>query len=276
MFLQKIIDVKKSEISGQKSLLPLAEMRRRLADLSAPLDFEKALRSRALSIVAEVKRSSPSKGRIREDFDPLAIARTYAENGAAAVSVVTERQFFEGQPSFVTGIRKTVRIPLLRKDFIIDSWQVFESRLLGADAVLLIARILEPLRLSDFIFLSRELGLSPLVEVHDEADLEKAVSSGATIIGINNRDLSTFSTDLGVSLRLAPLVPPGSLMISESGIRSRRDMEELASAGIRTFLIGETLMRERDIAGKMGELLGKGAYGGFQTRLDINMIKEGE
>ncbi len=258
MFLEKILESKREEVAGQKGLLPLSELKQRLGEVPPPLDFKGALRSRDCALIAEVKRSSPSKGRIREDFDPVAIARLYAENGAAAVSVVTESRFFEGRPSFLTQIRKSVQVPLLRKDFMIDSYQIYEGRLLGADAVLLIARILEASRLSEFVGLSSELGLSSLVEIHDEADLEKAVSAGAEIIGINNRDLSTFATDLGVSLRLAPLVPSGALVISESGIRSRRDMERLMAAGIRGFLVGETLMRERDVAGKMRELLARG------------------
>ena len=258
MFLEKILASKKEEVAGQKGLLPLSDLKRRLAEVPAPLDFKGALRFRDCALIAEVKRSSPSKGRIREDFDPVAIARVYAENGAAAVSVVTESRFFEGRPSFLPAIRKSVRVPLLRKDFIIDSYQIYEGRLLGADAVLLVARILEAPRLREFIGLSSELGLSSLVEIHDEADLEKAVSAGANLIGINNRDLSTFATDLGVSLRLAPRVPSGALVISESGIRSRGDIDRLMSAGIRGFLVGETLMRERDVAGKMKELLARG------------------
>jgi indole-3-glycerol phosphate synthase len=255
MFLEKILESKREEVAGQKGLLPLSDLKQRLAEAPAPLDFEGALRSRACALIAEVKRSSPSKGRIREDFDPVAIARLYAENGAAAVSVVTESQYFEGRPSFLAAIRNFVQIPLLRKDFIIDSYQIYEARFLGADAVLLIARILEAPRLREFVGLSAELGLSSLVEIHDEADLEKAIFAGSNVIGINNRDLSTFTTDLGVSLRLAPLVPSGALVISESGIRSRRDMERLMAAGIRGFLVGETLMREKDVAGKMRELL---------------------
>jgi indole-3-glycerol phosphate synthase len=258
MFLEKILEGKREEVAGQRGLLPLSDLKRRLAEVPAPLDFRGALRSQACALIAEVKRSSPSKGRIREDFDPVAIARIYAENGAAAVSVVTENRFFEGHPSFLARIRNSVGLPLLRKDFIIDSYQIYEGRLLGADAVLLIARILEAPRLREFVGLSSELGLSSLVEIHDEADLEKAVSAGADVIGINNRDLSTFATDLGVSLRLAPLVPSGALLISESGIRSRGDIERLLAAGIRGFLVGETLMREKDLAGKMRELLGQG------------------
>jgi indole-3-glycerol phosphate synthase len=257
-FLERILEVKREEVAGQKGLIPLSDLKRLLAGVPAPLDFKGALRSRSCALIAEVKRSSPSKGRIREDFDPVAIARLYAENGAAAVSVVTESRFFEGRASFLPAIRKSVAVPLLRKDFIIDPYQIYEARLLGADAVLLIARILEVPLLREFIGLSSDLGLSSLVEIHDEADLAKAVSAGAEVIGINNRDLSTFATDLGVSLRLAPLVPSAALVISESGIRSRGDIDRLRAAGIRGVLVGESLMREKDVARKLKELLGQG------------------
>ena len=255
MFLQKILETKREEIQGRKVLLPLSELKRRLAESPPPLDFDGAIRSRDRALVAEVKRSSPSRGRIREDFDPVAIARIYAEGGAAAVSVLTESRFFEGRDSFLRDIRQNIGLPLLRKDFIIDPYQIYETRFLGGDALLLITRALDDGRLKEFIRLSSELGLASLVEIHDEADLEKALSSGAGIIGINNRDLSTFATDLEVSLRLAPLVPQGRTVISESGIRSRSDIQRLESAGIHAFLVGETLMREKDIGRKMKELL---------------------
>ena len=255
MFLQKILETKREEIQERKVLLPLSELKRRLAESPPPLDFDGAIRSRDRALVAEVKRSSPSRGRIREDFDPVAIARIYAEGGAAAVSVLTESRFFEGRDSFLRDIRQNIGLPLLRKDFIIDPYQIYETRFLGGDALLLITRALDDGRLKEFIRLSSELGLASLVEIHDEADLEKALSSGAGIIGINNRDLSTFATDLEVSLRLAPLVPQGRTVISESGIRSRSDIQRLESAGIHAFLVGETLMREKDIGRKMKELL---------------------
>ena len=258
MFLQKILEAKREEIKERKAVLPLSELKQRLAGCPPPLDFEAAIRSRDRALVAEVKRSSPSRGRIREDFDPVAIARIYEEGGAAAVSVLTESRFFEGRDSFLQDIRKNVGLPLLRKDFIIDPYQICETRFLGGDALLLIARVLEAGRLEEFIRLSSELGLAALVEIHDEADLEKALPSGARIIGINNRDLFTFATDLGVSLRLAPLVPRGMTVISESGIQSRKDIERLESAGIYGFLVGETLMREKDIGRKMKELLHPG------------------
>jgi indole-3-glycerol phosphate synthase len=257
MFLQKILEHKKHEMVERKALLPLSELKRRLEEKPAPLDFERAIRGRNEALIAEVKRSSPSRGRIREDFDPVAIARIYEESGAAAISVLTEQRFFEGHDSFLRQVRQSVSLPLLRKDFIIDSYQIYETRFLGGDAILFIARALDSALLGEFLRLSSELGLSSLVEIHDEADLEKAVSAGARMIGINNRDLSTFSTDLGTSIRLAPLLPKEVAVISESGIRSRRDIERLKAAGVHGFLVGETLMTAGDITGKIKELLGE-------------------
>ena len=258
MFLEKILEHKKREIAERKVHFPLSELKRRLKEAPAPLDFEGAVRSRPEALIAEVKRSSPSRGRIREDFDPVAIARLYEEGGAAAISVLTEQRFFEGHDSFLLQVRKNVSIPLLRKDFIVDPYQIYETRLLEGDAILFIARALDRGLLGEFLGLSSELGLSSLVEIHDEDDLDKAVSAGARMIGINNRDLSTFSTDLETSIRLAPLLPKEVTVISESGIRCRRDMERLRAAGVHGVLVGETLMTARDMAGKIKELLGRG------------------
>jgi len=258
MILQKIIEDKKEEIARQKEILPLGELRQMLADRPPTLDFAGALRGRASAVIAEVKRSSPSKGRIREDFDPVAVADIYEQNGASAISILTERKFFEGRAAYVPRIRKAVNLPLLRKDFIVDPYQIAETRILGADALLLIARILEAGKLLEFIGLASELGLAALVEVHDEADLDKAISAGARIVGINNRDLETFRTDIEVSIRLARRIPKGITVVSESGIRRRKDVERLMEAGIHAFLVGESLMREKDIGKKLRELLGQG------------------
>ncbi len=257
MILQKIVENKREELEQQKQILPLSELRQMLADMPPTLDFERSIRGRTCAVIAEIKRSSPSKGRIREDFDPVRIARTYELYGASALSILTERRFFEGHNAYVPQIRRAVRLPMLRKDFIVDPYQISETRILGADALLLIARLLEAGQLCDFIGLSSELGLAPLVEVHDEADLEKAITSGAQIVGINNRDLATFRTDLGVSLRLAPLVPMSITRVSESGIGCRDDVAELVSAGFHAILVGESLMREKDIGKKLRELLGQ-------------------
>jgi len=258
VILTRIVENKKEEVARQRRILPPEELRRMLADRPPTRDFAGALQGSGCAVIAEVKRSSPSKGLIREDFDPVGIAGLYAKNGASAVSVLTERKFFEGSPAYVPQIRKAVNLPLLRKDFIIDAYQVSETRVLGADALLLIAGILEKEVLQDFIGLSSELGLGALVEVHDEADLEKAIASGARLVGINNRDLKTFRTDLEVSIRLARRIPKGITVVSESGIDSRGDVERLMEAGIHAFLVGESLMREQDIGKKLRELLGQG------------------
>jgi indole-3-glycerol phosphate synthase len=257
MILQKIVDNKREEVARQKEILPLGELRQMLADRLPTRDFEGAIRNRDCAVIAEVKRSSPSKGRIREDFDPVGIAGIYEDNGASAISILTERKFFEGNAAYVPQISRVVGLPLLRKDFIIDPYQINEARVLGADALLLIARLLEAGELRDFIGLSSELGLAALVEVHDEADVEKAVSSGAKIVGVNNRDLATFRTDLAVSIGLARMVPKGVTVVSESGIDSRGDIEMLMEAGIHAFLVGESLMRAKDMGKKLRELLGK-------------------
>jgi indole-3-glycerol phosphate synthase len=255
--LEKIIRHKIEEVSRKKAVLSLPELRRRVSGMKPGGDFKAAIDTGDVAIIAEIKKSSPSRGRIREDFDPVAIARTYEESGVAAVSVITDHRYFEGRASSLSEIRERTQIPLLRKDFVIDPYQIYETILLGADAALLIARILAFQPLRDLIELSSEMGLATLVEIHDEHDLGKAVSAGARIIGINNRDLSTFETNLETSLRLAPLVPGGITVVSESGIRSRRDIERLMRAGIRVFLVGEALMMERDIAGKIRELMGR-------------------
>ena len=257
MILQKIVENKREEVARQKEILPLGELRQMLADRPPTRDFEGAIRDRGCAVIAEVKRSSPSKGRIREDFDPVGIAGIYEDNGASAISILTERKFFEGSAAYIPQIGRAVGLPLLRKDFIIDAYQINETRVLGADALLLIARLLEAGELRDFIGLASELGLAALVEVHDEADVEKAVSSGARIVGINNRDLATFRTDLAVSIRLARRIPKGITVVSESGISSRGEIEKLMEAGIHAFLVGESLMREKDVGKKLRELLGR-------------------
>jgi indole-3-glycerol phosphate synthase len=257
MILQKIVENKRQEVARQKEILPIGELRQMLADRPPTRDFEGAIRNRDCAVIAEVKRSSPSKGRIREDFNPVEIAGIYEDHGASAISILTERKFFEGNAAYVPQIRRAVRLPLLRKDFIVDPYQISETRVLGADALLLIARLLEAGELRDFIGFASELGLAALVEVHDEADLEKAVSSGAGIVGINNRDLATFRTDLDVSVRLARRIPQGIAVVSESGINSRGDVETLMREGIHAVLVGESLMREKDIGKKLRELLGR-------------------
>jgi len=256
MFLDKIISIKKEEVAHLKQTRPLQELKEVIQDLPPVRDFRKAISGKDSTIIAEVKKRSPSKGILREDFDPIKIASIYERNGAAAVSVLTDQEFFSGNKQYLGDIKQNVRLPLLRKDFIIDSYQVYETRSFHGDAVLLIACLLEEKQLREYIHLSESLGLSALVEIHSRKELDKALATGADIIGINNRDLKTFSTDLKTSLDIAPHIPADKIIISESGIHGRRDIEMLMKAGIRAFLIGETLVLSDDISKKLRELLG--------------------
>ena len=255
MILDRIIKVKRREVYYLKKSTSLEALKKAVRYLPSPRNFRKAISSRTCSIIAEVKRSSPSKGRIREDFDHIEIASLYEENGAAAISVLTDEEFFEGKNSYLSEIKETVFLPLLRKDFIIDPYQIYETRIIGGDAVLLIAGLLEEKTLRQFIDLAESLGLSPLVEVHSREELDKALAAGAGIIGINNRNLKTFSTDLRTSLELAPSIPEDRIVISESGIHSREDIETLMKQGIHSFLVGEALMKAPDTGEKLRELL---------------------
>ncbi|NQU03031.1 MAG: indole-3-glycerol phosphate synthase TrpC [Syntrophaceae bacterium] len=257
MILDRIIKVKRREVDYLRESTSLEALKKAVRYLPAPRDFRKAISGRDCSIIAEVKRNSPSKGRIREDFDHIEIASLYEENGAAAISVLTDEEFFEGRNSYLSEIKETVSIPLLRKDFIIDPYQIYETRIIGGDAVLLIAGLLEKKTLRQFIDLAESLGLSPLVEVHSREELDKALAADAGIIGINNRNLKTFSTDLRTSMELAPSVPEGRIVISESGIHTREDLEALMQKGIHSFLVGEALMKAPDIGKKLMELLGE-------------------
>lgn len=260
--LQQIFTHKRAEVAAAKFAQPLAEIKAMLGDREdQPRGFERALRDAALSgwtaIIAEVKKGSPSKGIIRPDFDPLDIASIYQDNGATCLSVLTDEHFFLGHLRYLALIREQVTLPLLRKDFIFDEYQIFEAAAGGADAVLLIAAMLEPAQLSDLLGRARELYLDVLLEVHDERELEMALATDCGLIGINNRSLHTFVTDLATTERLAPLVPAERLIVAESGITCRADLERLQAAGAGAFLVGESLMREEDIGVKLQELLGQ-------------------
>lgn len=259
MILDRIVEAKRKEVASLKRVRPLPMLEKVLRNLPLPRDFRRAITHLPCSIIAEVKRRSPSKGRIKANFNPFKIAALYQENGAAAISVLTDEEFFGGNRTYLSGIREIVDLPLLRKDFIIDPYQIYETRVLGGDALLLIAYLLKEEQLREFVRLTKALSLSPLVEVHTLEELEKALAAGAEIIGINNRNLRTFSTDLGISLDLIPSVPDNRIVVSESGINTREDIETLMKAGIHSFLIGEALMRAEDIGGKLRELLSAGA-----------------
>jgi len=258
MILEKIVADNQLELETRKRSFPLAEMQRVALEQSTPLDFASALRGDRVKLIGEVKKASPSRGVIRSDFNPVEIAQTYASNGASAISVLTEPRYFQGSLNHLKGIRDVLgnkRLPLLRKDFLCDPYQVYESRAYGADSLLLIVAILRPEKLEELLRLSQQLGMSCLVEVHNEAELEIALRSRARIIGINNRDLRTFAVDLTVTKRLRPLIPSDIIVVSESGIKDRSDMVKLRKWGVDAVLIGESLMSAADIAAKMKELL---------------------
>jgi indole-3-glycerol phosphate synthase len=257
--LSRILDWKRQEVALARQTLPLAELRQRSASLPPTRSFHQALQAQADQtprIIAEIKKASPSAGLIRADFDPVAIARTYERHGAAAISVLTDTQFFQGELRFLSTIRQQVHLPLLRKDFVVDPYQLYEARCAGADAVLLIAAALDVPQLVDLATLSQELGLEPLVEVHTAAELEKALECSCRIIGVNNRDLHTFHTDIATTLELLRSIPTGYLVVSESGLRDHATLTRLRDHGVAAFLIGESLMREADIGAKLDALRG--------------------
>ncbi len=258
--LDRIVAGKRQEIAEARQRLPERDLERRLAAAPPVRDFRAALdQPGEVRVIAEVKKASPSAGVIRADFDPVAIARTYEAHGAAAISVLTDAPFFQGSLAYLTAIRNAVALPLLRKDFILDRYQLLEARAEGADAVLLIAEILADDQLPRLLREAQDLGLQALVELYEADNLARVVESGARLIGVNNRDLRTFVTRLEHTLELAPRLPQDCCLVSESGIRSRADVERLRAAGVRAVLVGETLMRAPDPGGKLRELRGVSA-----------------
>ena len=251
--LREILDRKREEVARRRREVPLARLRAEAAQAPPPRDFVAALSGPNLALIAEVKRASPSKGLLRADFDPVDLARRYEANGAAAISVLTDGPFFGGSLEHLRAVRRRVRLPLLRKDFILDPYQVYEARAAGADALLLIVAALDDATLQALYRLTRRLGMAALVEVHDEAELARALRIGPRLIGVNNRDLRTFRVDLGTTARLRPQVPRGVLLVAESGIRGRSDAEGLAAAGADAILVGEALVRAADPGRKARE-----------------------
>ena len=255
--LDKIIAQKREEVEQRKKAAPLTYLQERIVDQKLPLDLAPALKGDHIRLIAEVKKASPSRGLLSPNLDPTELAQTYVEGGAAAISVLTEESYFMGSIEHLAAIREAVELPLLRKDFIFDSYQVYESRAYGADALLLIAAILSQGQLKELVSLSRSLGLRCLVEVHSQREVEMVVLSEAEIIGINNRDLDTFTVDITTTRRLRPLIPQERIVISESGIRSKRDIEKLGKWGVDAVLVGEALVTANDIPAKMKELIGE-------------------
>lgn len=256
--LSEILADKRTEVYCARKKTPASELEKRIADMPPPKDFIGALMdSPAPALIAEVKKASPSRGVIREHFDPVEIAKIYAENGAACISVLTDEPYFQGHLNYLKQIREVTDKPLLRKDFVVDDYQILEARAAGADAVLLIAAALTQAELDWMIEATHALGMVAMLEIHDQDELDQALHTPAQLIGLNNRDLHKFRTTLQITLDLMPHVPLNKLIISESGINNRKDVEALTHAGVRAILVGEALMREADIAAKMHELLGR-------------------
>jgi indole-3-glycerol phosphate synthase len=256
--LDEIVATKRVEIAKLRERTSLDELRRRAKDAPAPRDFYRALAAPGpIRLIAEVKKASPSAGVIRPDFDPVAIARTFAEHGAACISVLTDEPYFQGRLEYLQQVREAVDIPVLRKDFILDEFQILEARAAGADAVLLIAECLDDCMLRSLHNASLELGMTPLVELYDPPNLERVVEAGAAVIGVNNRDLRTFKVDLEHSIRLRKQAPSDCIFVSESGVASHADVQRLQAAGVDAILVGESLTRQTDVGRAVDQLLGR-------------------
>jgi indole-3-glycerol phosphate synthase len=254
--LDDIVRHKREELAERVRTRPRSLLERACRDAPAARDFEAALRPTpgGVRLVAEVKKASPSRGVLASSFDPVGLARTYAAYGAAAISVLTDEKYFQGSLDLLAAIRAAVDVPLLRKDFVLEEYQVWESRAAGADAVLLIAAILEPAALRDLLHAAKGLGLGALVEVHTARELGVALEIGARVVGINNRDLRTFTTQIETTLALLPLIPPGPIVVSESGFFTGEDVRRVVAAGAHAVLVGEGLVRAADVAAKVREL----------------------
>lgn len=266
--LDQILQTKRQEVAERQSAVPVDTLKETITTLGRPRNFfhavtRKPADNRKLNLIAEIKKASPSAGVIRADFDPVALATAYASAGADALSVLTDESYFQGHLDHIHAVRDAVKLPVLRKDFIIDAYQVYESRAAGADAILLIAECLETGQMIDLQILATELNMTCLIEVHDIENLIRVRDAvigfphrSYSLLGINNRDLRTFKTDLGTTLRMAELVEDRDVLVSESGIHTRDDVDKLHAAGVRAVLVGETLLRSDDIAAKVRELLG--------------------
>ena len=258
--LQRILTVKAEEIADAQAACPLPAMRARAEAMPPARGFEEALRSKVAAgsagVIAEIKKASPSKGVLREDFEPAAIARQYEAGGAACLSVLTDRRFFQGAPEYLIAARDATRLPALRKDFVVDPYQVYESRSMGADCILLIVAALDAARMAELEAIARSLGMAVLVEVHDAEELDCALQLRTSLVGINNRNLRTFEVSLDTTLGLLPRIPPGRLVITESGILSRTDVARMRERDVNAFLVGEAFMRAPDPGAALAQLFG--------------------
>lgn len=256
--LQKIVEVKHQEVAAARKRQSLEAVRNDAYSRVLTRDFVGALRQRVAAgqpaVIAEVKKASPSKGVIREDFIPADIAQSYAEFGAACLSVLTDRQFFQGQPDYLKQARASCHLPVLRKDFMVDAYQIYESRAMGADCILLIAACLNDAQMQEFEAIAMDLNMAVLVEVHDQAELERALRLKTPLLGINNRNLKTFDVSLQTTLDLLAQVPPSKVLVTESGIHTREDVQRMRAAGVHSFLVGEAFMRAADPGEALGQL----------------------
>jgi indole-3-glycerol phosphate synthase len=256
MILDGIVEHKREEVEQHKAKTPLALLEERIDIAGRPRNFRDALRREGISLIAEIKRASPSKGDILPGVNAVDLAGVYEQSGARALSILTDEKYFKGTIDDLTSVHNSVRIPCLRKEFIIDPYQIYEARAAGADAVLLIVRILTDHQLRDFQALTASLGMASLVETHSEAEIERAIANGAHIIGINNRDLDTLVVDVNTTLQLKRRVPGGHLLVSESGIYTRDHVKRLEDGGVDAILVGESLLSSGNIHAKIRELLG--------------------
>lgn len=257
--LAKICADKQIEVEARRSAKPLEHLKSEIKDASPPRNFGRALMDATIGgvgLIAEIKKASPSGGLIRPDFDPAALARAYANAGAACLSVLTDEKYFQGSTEFLRAARAAVELPVLRKDFMLTEWQIYESRVMGADCILLIMAALEDEQAHDLEALARALGMDVLVEVHDEAEMQRALALQTPLLGINNRNLKTMVTDIATTQELAQLCTPDRFLISESGIKTNEDITRLREAGVLGFLVGESLMRQEDVEAAVHRLLG--------------------
>ncbi len=249
--LSEICEAKRAHVAARKSAMPMSELESRVAAATPTRGFTAALHrareNNAFGLITEIKKASPSKGLIREDFDPASLAEAYTKGGADCLSVLTDAPYFQGHDDFLAEARDVVTLPVLRKDFILDPYQIVESRAIGADCILLIMAALEDTQAAELESAAKEYSLDILVEVHDAGELERALKLEARLIGINNRNLKTLAVDLAVTETLAPLVPPDRLIVGESGLSSRADLDRMAACGVTCFLVGEALMRQEDV-----------------------------
>jgi len=260
--LDQIVENTRHEIAVRKTKRPMGALMAEAQSASAPRDFAGALRRDTVALIAEVKHASPSRGMLIEPFEPLALGTTYAQNGAAAISVLTDQKFFQGHLEHLRMVREAVSVPVLRKDFVVDPYQVIEARAAGADAILLITAVLTDSELAELHAAAAEIGLTPLVEVHNEQEVERALRVGPKVLGINNRDLKTFTVDTELTARLVRLIPAGIVAVAESGMKSAEDVRRMGEAGADAVLIGEGLVSAGDIAGQVrlfsGQVKGNG------------------